>query len=170
MNSEYGGEQRNSALTSLKQRAQMHPTLMDQQPSVLYTMPMQTVERLEEVLRRTLVLQEHIRTSMEELATKESLNSLATSEELLDWVNQVQELNQQTYRSMGEVLKQMKEENRQAGKTRDEFMRKLSDMERQFQADGEDMLNTFRLWTPLTFIGAAAVSTVFTILMRILVR
>ncbi len=169
MNSEYG-EQSNSALTSLKQRAQMPPTLMEQQPNVLYTMPMQTVGRLEEVLRRTLALQENIRTSMEELATKESLDSLATSEELLDWVNQVQELNQQTYRSMQQVLADVKEENRQAGKMRDEFMRKLSDMERQFQSDGEDILNTFRLWTPLTFIGAAAVSTVFTILMRILVR
>lgn len=31
-------------------------------------------------------------------------------------------------------------------------------------------LDTFRLWTPLTFIGSAMVSTVFTILMRILLR
>ena len=49
-------------------------------------------------------------------------------------------------------------------------MRTLSDMEQQFRRDGEKLLNTFRLWTPLTFIGAAAVSTVFTILMRILLR
>ncbi|WP_298035229.1 hypothetical protein [uncultured Dysosmobacter sp.] len=109
----------------------MPPTLMDQQPSVLYTIPMQTVERLEEVLRRTLALQEHIRISMVELATKESLNLLATAEELTNWIDQVQEYNRQMYRSMGEVLKAMKEENQQAGKMRDEFMRKLSDMERQ---------------------------------------
>lgn len=32
------------------------------------------------------------------------------------------------------------------------------------------MLNTFRLWTPLTFMGSAAVSMVFTILVRMLVR
>lgn len=133
-------------------------------------MPMQTVERLEEVLRRTLALQENIRSSMEKLATKEELNPLATAEELTDWIDQVQEYNRQMYQSMGEALKEMKEENRQVGKMHDEFMRKLSDMERQFQSDGEDMLNTFQLWTPLTFIGAAAVSTVFTILMRLLVR
>ena len=68
--------QHNSALTALKQRA-APPTLTDQQPNVLYTMPMQTVERLEEVLQRTLTLQENIRVSMAALATKESLEPLA---------------------------------------------------------------------------------------------
>ena len=38
-------------------------------------MPMQTVERLENVLRNTLVLQENIRSSMTALATKESLEA-----------------------------------------------------------------------------------------------
>lgn len=170
MNSEYGSEQRNSTLSNLKQRAQTLPMMTDQQPNVLYTMPMQTVERLEEVLRRTLALQENIRTSMEDLATKESLEPMATSGELLDWVNQIQELNQETYQSMEAVLNGMKEESRQAGKTRDEFMRKLSDMEKEFRSNGKDLLETFKLWTPLTFIGAAAVSTVFTILMRMLLR
>ena len=41
---------------------------------------MQTVERLENVLRNTLVLQENIRSSMTALATKESLEDLATAE------------------------------------------------------------------------------------------
>ena len=58
MSFEYGGEQRNSALDKLKQRA---PSLTDQHPNVLYTMPMQTVEQLESVLRSTLALQENIR-------------------------------------------------------------------------------------------------------------
>lgn len=165
MSSEY--EQRNSALDKLKQWT---PSLTDQHPNVLYTMPMQTVERLENVLRNTLALQESIRSSMTELATKENLQPLATAEELLNWVNKVQELNQEMYQSMGQVLAEMREENRQAGKKRDEFMKTLSDMERQFRRDGEDLLDTFRLWTPLTFIGAAAVSTVFSILMRILLR
>lgn len=165
MSSEY--EQRNSALDKLKQWT---PSLTDQHPNVLYTMPMQTVERLENVLRNTLALQESIRSSMTELATKENLQTLATVEELLNWVNKVQELNQEMYQSMGQVLAEMREENRQAGKKRDEFMKTLSDMERQFRRDGEDLLDTFRLWTPLTFIGAAAVSTVFSILMRILLR
>ena len=131
---------------------------------------MQTVEQLESVLRSTLALQENIRSSMSELATKESLQPLATAEELLNWVNKVQELNQEMHQSMRQVLAEMREENRQAGKKRDEFLRTLSDMEQRFRRDGEDMLNTFRLWTPMTFIGAAAVSTVFSILMRILLR
>ena len=167
MSFESGGEQRNSALDKLKQRT---PSLTDQHANVLYTMPMQTVERLESVMRSTLALQENIRSSMAELATKESLQPLATAEELLNWVNKVQELNQEMYQSMRQVLAEMREENRQAGKKRDEFLRTLSDMERRFRRDGEDMLNTFRLWTPMTFIGAAAVSTVFSILMRILLR
>ena len=57
MRYESGGEQRNSALDKLKQRA---PSLTDQHPNVLYTMPMQTVEQLESVLRSTLALQENI--------------------------------------------------------------------------------------------------------------
>mgnify|MGYP006909136831 FL=1 len=167
MSFESGCEQRNSALDKLKQRA---PSLTDQHPNVLYTMSMQTVEQLESVLRSTLALQENIRSSMSELATKESLQPLATAEELLNWVNKVQELNQEMYQSMRQVLAEMREENRQAGKKRDKFLRTLSDMEQRFRRDGEDMLNTFRLWTPMTFIGAAAVSTVFSILMRILLR
>lgn len=39
--------------------------LTDQKPNVLYTMPVQTVERLEEILRQTLALQKAIQTSMQ---------------------------------------------------------------------------------------------------------
>ena len=92
MSFESGCEQRNSALDKLKQRT---PSLTDQHPNVLYTMPMQTVERLENVLRNTLALQENIRSSMSELATKESLQPFVTAEELLNWVNNVQELNRE---------------------------------------------------------------------------
>ena len=35
----------------------MPPTLMEQQPNILYTMPIQTMERLEDVLREILALQ-----------------------------------------------------------------------------------------------------------------
>lgn len=55
--SESGSIQHNSALDMLKQRQRMSagpPTLIDQQPHVLYTMSPQTVERLEDVLRKTL--------------------------------------------------------------------------------------------------------------------
>ena len=86
MRFESGGAQRNTTLDRLKQRTP--PTLTDQQPNVLYIMPMTTVERLEEVLRRTLALQETIRADMEALATKENLRELATGQQLVDWLNQ----------------------------------------------------------------------------------
>ena len=72
MNSEYGSEQHNSSLDALKQRqkaSQAMPTLTGQQANILYTMPIQTVERLEQVLRSTLALQENIRSEMDSLAT-----------------------------------------------------------------------------------------------------
>ena len=52
MSLEYETRQQNSALTALKQRA-APPALTDQKPNVLYTMPVQTEERLEEVLQQT---------------------------------------------------------------------------------------------------------------------
>ena len=161
MNSESGGEQRNSALDKLKQRA---PSLTDQHPNVLYTMPMQTVEQLESVLRSTLALQENIRSSMSELATKESLQPLATAEELLNWVNKVQELNQEMHQSMRQVLAEMREENRQAGKQRDEFMRQLSERAREFRGDGSKLMNTFQRWAARTILSSTAAAVVISIL------
>ena len=79
MSLEYETRQQNSALATLKQRA-APPTLTDQKPNVLYTMPVQTVERLEEVLQQTLALQKTIQASMAALATKESLEPLAIIE------------------------------------------------------------------------------------------
>ena len=54
-----GTEGRKKEQDMLKQRQRMSagpPTLIDQQPHVLYTMSPQTVERLEDVLRKTLAL------------------------------------------------------------------------------------------------------------------
>ncbi len=53
MSLEYEPKQHNSALAALKQRA-APPTLTEQQANVLYTMPVQTVEQLENVLQHTL--------------------------------------------------------------------------------------------------------------------
>lgn len=170
MNSEYGSEQRNNALSNLKQRAQTLPTMTDQQPNVLYTMPMQTVERLEEVLRRTLALQEQIRTSMETLATEESLEPMATSEELLDWVDQVQRLNQETYQSMGAVLNGMKEENRQAGKKRDEFTGKLSDMEENFRRNWDGRMRELERSGLKIILSSAGISMLVCVLLWMLLR
>lgn len=167
MNSEYGSEQRNNALDMLKQRqraSQGPPALAEQQPNILYTMPMQMVERLERVLRDTLALQENIRAGMEALVTKEDMATMATSEELLSWLNRVQELNQETYASMGQVLRAMKEEEKQAGNKRDKCTSTLSDMERQFRADGKELLRSFRRWAAITILSSAAGAVVASIL------
>ena len=97
MNSESGSEQRNSSLDTLKQRQKNSPTmptLTGQQANILYTMPIQTVERLEQVLRSTLALQENIRSEMDSLATKKSLEPLATADLLARWLNQTKDLHQ----------------------------------------------------------------------------
>ena len=96
MSFESDNAQRNTTLDRLKQRTP--PTLTDQQPSVLYTMPMTTVERLEEVLRRTLTLQETIRADTERLATKENLKELATGQQLVDWLNQANKIGRASCR------------------------------------------------------------------------
>ena len=140
MNSEFVSEQRNNALETLKQRqktASVPPALTEQQPNVLYTMPMQTVERLENVLRGTLALQESIRASMDSLATKESLEPLATTDLLARWLNQTEALNQETYQSMAEVLSGMKAQSQQDGKQQEEFTRQLSQLDRQFRGMGQ---------------------------------
>lgn len=123
MNSEYGSEQHNSSLDALKQRQKTSPTMptfTGQQANILYTMPIQTVERLEQVLRSTLALQENIRSEVDSLATKKSLEPLATADLLARWLSQTADLHQggaRTWRksSVGS------EENRQAGKQRDEL-------------------------------------------------
>lgn len=113
MSLEYEPKQHNSALAALKQRA-APPTLTEQQANVLYTMPVQTVEQLENVLQHTLALQKTIQASMATLATKESLEPLATSELLQQWLEQTQAFNQETYRSMEHIeLEEEIEQTRQ---------------------------------------------------------
>ena len=97
MSLEYEPKQHNSALAALKQRA-APPTLTEQQPNVLYTMPVQTLEQLENVLQHTLALQKTIQASMATLATKESLEPLATSELLRQWLEQTQALTRKPTR------------------------------------------------------------------------
>ena len=117
MSFESDNAQRNTTLDRLKQRTP--PTLTDQQPSVLYTMPMTTVERLEEVLRRTLTLQETIRADTERLATKENLKELATGQHLVDWLNQINSIHQGICRDLRQTVQEMKEEHKQDGRRRD---------------------------------------------------
>lgn len=167
MNSESDSMQRNSALDRLKQKQKtsgMMPTLMEQQPNILYTMPPQTVERLEDVLRKTLALQETIRADMETLATKESLKSLATSQQLTGWLSETNRLHQRFRLTLQETVTKMKEQQKQDGNRREEFMRQLSEQAREFRGDGAELMNTFRKWAARTILSSAATAVVISIL------
>ena len=167
MNSESVNMQRNNALDMLKQRQRMSagsPTLIDQQPNVLYTMPPQTVERLEEVLRKTLALQETIRADMEPLATKESLKSLATSHQLTGWLSETNRLHQRFRLTLEETVTKMKEQQKQDGNRREEFMRQLSEQAKEFRGDGCELMRTFRKWAARTILSSAAAAVVISIL------
>ena len=167
MSSESGSMQRNSALDILKQRQRtstMPPTLMEQQPNILYTMPPQTVERLEEVLRKTMALQERIRAGMDTLATRESLEPLATGAQLVDWLEQVDEIHRETCRELRQMVSGMKEQQKQDGNRRDEFMRQLSEQARELRGDGAELMNTFRRWAARTILSSAAAAVVISIL------
>ena len=167
MNSEYGSEQHNSSLDALKQRQKASPTMptfTGQQANILYTMPIQTVERLEQVLRSTLALQESIRRDMDSLATKKSLEPLATADLLARWLNQTKDLHQGMCQNLEKVQRGIQEENRQAGKQRDEFMRQLSEQAREFRGDGSELMNTFQRWAARTILSSAAAAVVISIL------
>ena len=164
MSLEYETRQQNSALTALKQRA-APPALTDQKPNVLYTMPVQTVERLEEVLQQPLALQKTIQASMAALATKESLEPLATAEQLHQWLEQTQALNQKTHRAMGEILSEMREEHKRDGRQRDEFTRELSEIRTTFQKDTQEAIASLRKWIPFIIMSSAAAAVPVCILM-----
>ena len=167
MNSESVNMQRNNALDMLKQRQRMSagpPTLIDQQPNVLYTMPPQTVERLEDVLRKTLALQETIRADMEPLATKESLKSLATSQQLTGWLRETNRLHQKFRLTLEETVTKVKEQQKQDGNRREEFMRQLSEQAKEFRGDGAELMNTLRRWAARTILSSAAAALVISIL------
>ena len=140
MSLEYETRQQNSALTALKQRA-APPALTDQKPNVLYTMPVQTVERLEEVLQQTLALQKTIQASMAALA------------------------NQKTHRAMGEILSEMREEHKRDGRQRDEFTRELSEIRTTFQKDTQEAIASLRKWIPFIIMSSAAAAVPVCILM-----
>ena len=168
MNSESGSEQRNSALDMLKQRQRMSaglPTLIDQQPNVLYTMSPQTVERLEDVLRKTLALQETIRADMETLATRESLEPLATSQQLTGWLSQINRLHQRFRLSLQETVSEMKEQQEQDGKRREEFMRRLSELEEQFRRNWDEASARFQGKILLTLLASGILSAAVSVLM-----
>lgn len=124
------------------------------------------VERLEEVLQQTLALQKTIQASMAALATKESLEPLATAEQLHQWLEQTQALNQKTHRAMGEILSEMREEHKRDGRQRDEFTRELSEIRITFQKDTQEAITSLRRWIPFIVMSSAAAAVPVCILMR----
>ena len=161
MNSESGSEQRNSSLDTLKQRQKTSPTmptLTGQQANILYTMPLQTVERLEQVLLSTLALQENIRSEMDSLATKKSLEPLATEEQLADWLARADKIHREICQDLRQTVSEMKEEGRQAGKRREEFMRRLSELEEQFRRNWDEASARFQGKILLTLLASGILS------------
>ena len=122
-------------------------------------------ERLEAVLQHTLALQEDIRSSMTALATKESLKSLTTAEQLHQWLEQTQAFNQETYQAMEDILSQMKEEQKRDGKRRDEFTRELSAIQTAFQKSTQEAISSLRRWIPIIIMSSAAAAVPVCILM-----
>ena len=164
MSLEYEPKQHNSALAALKQRA-VPPTLTEQQPHVLYTMPVQTVEQLENVLQHTLALQKTIQASMATLATKESLEPLATEEQLSDWLAKADEIHREICQDLRQTVSEMKEEERQAGKRREEFMRRLSELEEQFRRNWDEASARFQGKILLTLLVSGILSATVSVLM-----
>ena len=163
MSFESGNAQRNTTLDRLKQRTP--PTLADQQPNLLYTMPVTTVERLEEVLRRTLTLQETIRADMATLATKENLKELATGQQLADWLNQTNSIHQRICRDLEQTVQAIKVEHQQDGRRRDGFMRELSELEAQFRRNWDEASARFQGKILLTLLASGIVSAMVSVLM-----
>ena len=163
MSFESDSAQRSTTLDRLKQRTP--PALTDQQPNVLYTMPITTVERLEEVLRRTLALQETIQADMATLATKENLKELATGQQLADWLNQTNSIHQRICRDLEQTVQAIKVEHQQDGRRRDEFMRKLSELEAQFRRNWDEVSARFQGKILLTLLASGIVSAVVSVLM-----
>lgn len=69
---------------------------------------MQTMERLEDVLRKTLALQESIRARMSTLAIREILKSLAIGAQLAEWLDQADEIHQEACRELHQTVLEMK--------------------------------------------------------------
>ena len=156
-------EQRNSTLDKLKQQTSLPPSLMEQQTNILYTMPKQTLERLENILQRTLALQEHIRGETASLATLKSLEPLATSELLAKWLNQTAELNQELYRSI-------RQQCEQDGKKHEEFIRELSGMEETFRRNWDGRLQKLEKSSFRIILSSAGISMLISILLWTLLK
>lgn len=101
---------------------------------------------------------------MDTLATRESLKSLATSQQLTGWLSETNRLHQRFRLSLQETVSEMKEQQEQDGNRREEFMRQLSEQAKEFRGDGAELMNTLRRWAARTILSSAAASLVISIL------
>ena len=127
-------------------------------------MPIQTVERLEQVLRSTPWPPGEHPERNGFSGHQKSLEPLATADLLARWLNQTAELHQSMCEDLKKVQRGIQEENRQAGKQRDEFMRQLSERAREFRGDGSKLMNTFQRWAARTILSSTAAAVVISIL------
>ena len=129
MNSESGSEQRNSSLDALKQRQKSLTNNANlDKPAGQHPLHHAASDRGAPGAGPA----EHPGTpgehpsEIDSLATKKSLEPLATADLLARWLNQTKDLHQGMCQDLEKVQRGIQEENRQAGKQRDEFMRQLS--------------------------------------------
>lgn len=115
--------------------------------------------------RSTLALQETIRAGMDTLATKKSLEPLATEEQLTDWLARADKIHQEICQDLRQTVSEMKEEGRQAGKRREEFMRRLSELEEQFRRNWDEASARFQGKILLTLLASGILSAAVSVLM-----
>lgn len=98
------------------------------------------------------------------MATKESLEPLATSQQLSEWLSQTNRLHQRFRLSLQETVSEMKEQQEQDGNRREEFIMQLSEQAKQFRGDGYELMRTFRKWAARTILSSVAAALVISIL------
>lgn len=149
-------------------KVQAEASITEQQPTVLYTMPQKTLEKLENILNSTLSLQNAILQSQQMLATKESLKPLATQSDLYDWMDQMAESNQKQLESAKKILSEMKEQTAQDGKMHGRFSSTLSEAERTFAREAGELISRLQMRISLTILGSAAISILTSVLICLL--
>ena len=102
---------------------------------------------------------------MDTLATRESLEPLATEEQLSDWLAKADEIHREICQDLRQTVTEMKEEGRQAGKRREEFMRQLSGLEEQFRRNWDEASARFQGKILLTLLVSGILSATVSVLM-----
>ena len=126
---------------------------------------MTMVERLEEVLRRTLALQETIRADTERLATRENLKELASDQQLVDWLNQTNSIHQRICRDLRQTVQEMKEEQTGWEAARRVYEGNSPELESQFRRNWDEASARFQGKILLTLLASGIVSAMVSVLM-----